>query len=216
MIRLSRLPVRAAALALVLFVAGLTQVKAGPAVTFDDTTTPYILVNPSFTLGWQFTTTQAIDVTALGIFDSGQDGLVDSYPIGIWNGSGTLVASAVVASGTVDPLTNQFRYAAITPVLLNPGTYNIGALFTTGDDPLFFANFIAPTNFATDALITFDQGQYVGGPTLADPTSANPGSPGYFGPDFLLTAVPEPASITLLSAGLFVFMLLRRRRVRSP
>ena len=201
-----------AGLALILFAAGLTQVKAGPAVTFDDTTAPDVLGNPPFTLGWQFTTTQAIAVTALGMFDSDENGLVDSYPVGIWSGTGSLVASADVASGTADPLTNQFRYTAITPVILGPGTFDIGALFTTSDDTLFFSNSVAPTNFATDPLIVFDEGKFASGATLTDPTSASPGSPGYFGPNFLLTPVPEPASITLLCASLFGFALLRGLR----
>src|SRR5262245_57120066 len=97
-------------------VAGLlapgTAAKAAPAVTFDNlTSSSFLNVPDAATLGWRFTVNQPISITALGIFDSGQDGLAQSYSIGIWNSGGTMIASGTVSSGTSNPLVNQFRYA---------------------------------------------------------------------------------------------------------
>ena len=69
-----------------------------PAATFSNLSgTP--LVNGPYTLGWQFKVNTAIDVTALGVFDSGQDGLVESHDVGIWDSTGNLLVSATVQSG---------------------------------------------------------------------------------------------------------------------
>ena len=184
---------------------------AGPAFTIDNTTGP-TLGNPPFTLGWQFTTSQAIEVTDLGMFDDSQDGLVDSHQVGIWDSGGALVASGTVSRGTAEPLVNQFRYASIGAVTLGIATYQIGALFLTGNDALIVPGFA--TNFAAAPEITFNQSMFAAGGTLADPTNSGFASAGYFGPNFLydVQSVPEPASLLLVGIGLVGMRLLRRCR----
>lgn len=87
---------------------------------------------PDFTtVGWQFTVGGTpLQVTQLGLFDSGSDGLLASHQVGIWNSSGTLLSSATVKAGTASPLTAGYRYEPVTPFTLPAnGTYQIGALF---------------------------------------------------------------------------------------
>jgi hypothetical protein len=182
-----------------------------PAFTLDNLTGAS-LGNPPFTLGWSFSTNSSITVTEVGIFDDSQNGLVDSYPVGIWNSSGTLLNSATVASGTTDPLINQFRYTAITPTLLAAGqTYFIGALYLDGNDPLIFPG--AAVGFATDPSITFIQSEYAVGGSLSFPNLSVSTDPSYFGPNFLLTStVPEPSTLLLLGSGLLGLVGLRWRR----
>jgi hypothetical protein len=72
--------------------AGAVQ-AASPILSYDQNAGSGGLGNPPFTLGWQFTTTKAMSVTGLGVFDDSLDGLSDSYSVGLWDSSGTLLTS---------------------------------------------------------------------------------------------------------------------------
>jgi len=185
---------------------------AGPAFTVSNTTGSS-LGNPPFTLGWQFSTTGTITVTDLGLFDDSQDGFAERHELGLWDSAGNLLASTFVGVGTGDPLVNQFRYADIVDIVLGAGTYQIGALFASGADPLLFPG--EATGFATDSAITFIASAFASGGTLTNPTSSAGTDPSYFGPNFLFeaTAVPEPGSLALLAIGLIAIASKRRKAV---
>lgn len=205
--------------------AAVSPVKAQtPGYTITNTTSPNTLGNPPLTLGFQFTANQGLTVTALGLFDSGQDGLVDSHPIGIFNSSGTLLTSTTLASGTANPLVNQFRYAGVAPLTLAAGqNYFIGALYTTSNDPLIFPR--GATGFATNSSITFVNASFGSGGTLSFPSGNAGNSPGYFGPNFLFTpggpaAVPEPSQTAALGLGVLglaglIVKARKRKAVRA-
>jgi hypothetical protein len=135
------------------------------------------------TFGWSFTTTGDLLVMQLGLFDSGSDGLVDEHAIGIWNSGGTLVASGNVGSGSSVTLVDRFRYVDIADILLPTGTYTIGALFLTGNDPLIFRS--GATGFASAPFITFAGNRFGFGPGLGLPTLTTGTDPSYFGPNFI-------------------------------
>ena len=189
--------------------------EATPAISVTNTTANSLGSGQTFTLGYQFTTNQPISVFALGVFDSGQDGLVDSYPVAIWSSSGAEVASATVASGTSEPLVAQFRYQSINSVTLSPGTYQIGALYTTSDDGVLYPGYT--TGFSTSVPINFLNNAYNYGSTLADPTNTTSTLPSYIGPNFQFNSVPvpEPASLAVVGAGLIALATVRRRQGAS-
>lgn len=199
--------------------ASVTPVRAGPAISFDPVVGTQ-LANPPFTLGWQFTVNGPILVTAVGVYDSPlANGLLNPHDAGIFDSTGALVPGTFVTvpSGTGAPLISQFRYVDISPVLLGPGTYQIGALFVVADpndDGVIFPT-SGLSGFATDPLISFVESTFASGAVLTNPLAPGGGATdfGYFGPNFILTAaIPEPATIALLGAVLLGFAAQRRRR----
>lgn len=186
-------------------VAGAANAQTA-AYSISDTSAPSALGNPPFTLGSEFTATTDEYVTAIGVFDSDQDGLADSYDVGLFASDGSSLATTTVDSGTTDPLVDQFRYSSITPVELIAGqTYYVGALYLTGDDNVFFPG--QASNFATNPGITFDSATFAYGGTLAAPTAAYSGGPGFFGPNFLVSAVPEASSLVNTLAAISALAL---------
>jgi hypothetical protein len=187
-----------------------SRAEAAIAYVISDTTGNSAAFSP-LTLGFQFATNQAIAVTDLGVFDSEQNGLTDPHDIGIWDSGGSLLASATVSSGTIDPLTNQFRYVPIVPVLLAGGQdYRIGAFYTGPADMVV----LLASGFATDPVVTFVGARFASSGTLSDPTTpAGPNlNPGYFGPNFQFAAVPEPGTPALTGLGMLGLGVWLRRR----
>lgn len=87
------------------------------------------------TRGWAFSVSQPIVIEELGFWDSSEDGLARSHPVGLWRGDGTLLASETVPAGTLAPLEGTFRWIPLTTaVALTPGeTYVVGAYWIAGD-----------------------------------------------------------------------------------
>ena len=178
---------------------------AGLAVDFTPTLANDGTVD-SFSLGFQFTTTSAINVTALGYYDDLLNGLTQSHDVGIYNSSGTLLVSTTVVNS--DPLTSWFRMHSIAPTLLAAGqTYYI--MGVTGAENYTFD----PTGFAVDPSITFvaDVFNNVPSAVLAFPNDTA-GVTGWFGPNFATSAVPVPPTVLLLGSGLLGLVGLRRFR----
>jgi hypothetical protein len=192
-----------------------TDIKAQTfGVDFSNTTGASTLGNPPFTLGWSFTLAAPTQVGDLAFYNDGSEvGLTDSHQIGIWDSTGTLLVSGTVLAGTASPLVDQWREVAIAPTTLGPGTYDIGALFLDGSDPVWFPG-SSLAGFVTAPGLTYNGATYAPGSTvLSDPTISD-GTPGFFGANFVETVgAPEP-SITLLlciSTGLLGLFGLRRK-----
>ncbi|MCU0635623.1 MAG: PEP-CTERM sorting domain-containing protein [Gemmatimonadaceae bacterium] len=205
----ARLLLSATLLALAPAVAG----SQTPGITFGATPTTFT-PGLSATRGWEFTLSQSIDVTALGLFDEGGNGLVNSHQIGLWSSSSVLLASTTIGSGTSGTLgLNSFRYVNVGPVRLNAGTFRIGAFYSDGDGDVIAQN-ASPIGAA--GVVSY-VGPRLNGGGFGDPTSPSQVSGGAFGPNFLfrpVTVVPEPSSVALLVTGGGALLLFARRRVR--
>ena len=178
------------------------------------------------TVGWQFRTRLPIEVTHLGFYDLGGDGLETSHTVGIWDEEQNLVATAVVEGGTDSPRRGRFRYATLaSPILLDGAhQYVIGATVRTGGDiyPYSDVNWDLLNShdrvrvkhrsmegvFGDDDVLipplTFPTVAHSSGEALAvnfrfTPLAAAPGP-----------ALPEPGVMGVVAAG--AAGLLRRRR----
>ncbi len=196
-----------------------------------------IAADSDSTLGWSFTVTSPIEVTSLGFYDSGLDGLSEPHLVGIWDDSEQLLRSSEIAAGDGNPLVGRYRYSAIQPILLTTGhTYVIGATVPLGvfvgvtvelGDPIV-PDLYPFHNVEPGSVLTASQID-LGPPSLA--SWGNAGSPGSMGPgvldfpdevvdggyffaaNFAFTSVPEPCTAAVLCCA--VFALLRRRRSRA-
>jgi len=199
---------------MLLFVVGCfvtaPQLRADsmPAISFTSSSENF--TNGSWSLGFQFTTNVATDVTALGFYNAllngGTSGISAGCAcgeVGIYDSTGTLLTSATVTGS--DTAVNFFNYASIAPIVLaSGGTYY--AVAETGSAQYTFDT----TGFTTSADINFVQDAYVSSTTLAFPTTSDgvtaADGGAYFGANFEETAatstVPEPATLPLLAVGM--------------
>jgi hypothetical protein len=202
--------VRAAVTSVLLLVA--TNLQADTfGVNFSNTTGDS-LGNPSFTLGFSFRANTDIVVTGLALFDSSQDGLVESHEVGLWNSTGTLLTSTTVQAGVGSALEDKFRVETIVPVQLVGGAdYFIGALFTSGSDPNIFPG--GAVGFVTPPEVSFLAAQFAFGGALAFPGTSPSADPAYFGPNFTFTVIPEPSTVMLLGSVLIAAGALTRRKL---
>lgn len=169
------------------------------------------LSNNTITAGWQFNIAAgtSIKLTHLGWYDINATGNTwNNVPVKVWNRTtqAELASSTILNTSTKDA--DGFRYVALAnEVTLGAGSYVIGG---------FGKNYMVGAGTVTSNItgVTFGGRALAGGSSIAFPTSFNPSSKEYFGPNFKAGAVPEPATIGLLGIGL-AFLARRRKTTRA-
>jgi hypothetical protein len=164
-------------------------------------------------VGWTFQPTTDIDVTALGAFTNlvgGAGGF--TFQVGLWDASGSLLASQTVNSASIT--VDQSKFADIAPLLLLASQTYYVAVYTSG-------SLVIPVGTPTMAP-GMQLGQAATSPVFAFtfPSTLNSItdlSDVIIGPNFLFEplGVPEPSACLLLSGGLAGVLALRRA-VRCP
>lgn len=168
------------------------------------------------TVGFTFDVLEDIDVTALGWNAAG--GSIDSnHRVGIWNTSGTLLASTVVTSASAT--LGGFGYSALAggPLRLTVGSYVIGGRDRLFDGDTYLSGFTAVSTSPSIALTGAARSTLLSG--FSYPSVQAQGTLGRVGPNFQFTSVagvPEPATwaFMILGFGAIGGALRSRRRTR--
>jgi hypothetical protein len=163
-----------------------------------------------FSAGSDFTVQgNPIQVTALGVYDDGGNGLISSHDVAIWTSAGgDPLVRLMVPAGTGGTLVGGFRYYPLSsPVELAANTlYVIEAWYNTGDADTF--KLVQNRSDVTiDPAVHWERERwrYSGSANEAlFATNIRNDGLGYFGPSFAfdVVAVPEPGTWTsILSVG---------------
>lgn len=157
--------------------------------------------------GWTFLVNTPIVLTDLGYYDEGGDGLTQNHPVGLWDNTGSLMASTTV-TGACSLGETDFRYSAVSSLVLNPGIYyTVGALRTNGETIRYNVSGVTTAPEVTYVIPVFHLS-----PTLALPGTPANATSGIFGATFRFRSLPEPGSLLLLSVAGLLALTLRRRK----
>ena len=174
-------------------------------------------------IGYTFTVNNTITFNQLGVWDgpnSGTsgltgigDGLEEAATVTLWQ-AGTQLRSTVVPLGTAGGA-DEFAYASIASITLAPGTYTLGATYSSGGNAFYnggtASNRGGGDPLTTTADVTITSSRF--GPAGSEPTVPVGGITGYIGPNAMFaTAVPEPSSFLFLGLA-FTGALAWKRRV---
>ena len=153
-------------------------------------------------------------MTEVGYFDPTGAGFAGSHTIGLYDSDPghTLLFSVTLNAGTTDTLVNFFRFHGIAPYRLIAGhTYTIVGTTTTADYWSTTAGGRVSGFTVTDPLVTLvNPSQYALGSSLVYPTT-NGENEYYIGPNFMLSPIPEPATMALFGLGAVALGAMRRR-----
>ena len=144
------------------------------------------------TAGWTFQTSKPVTVTALGCFADVfvNNPIVSLIQVGLWDDSGSLVASNSISSDS--PLYGQTRYKPVAEVTLASGRiYHLGAYNPEGTLGLDVAGVVAGGVVTTSAEIIL-RGAALAAAGFSSPAELT-GTTGslYAGPNFLFQAQPR-------------------------
>lgn len=186
-----------------------------------------------FVLGYKFHVNTPITVTSLGVYDGGQsngagstttpvsNGFVNEHPVGLYDSVGNLLRTTTIQIGTVNTLVGAFRYADVSPITLGIGDYVLVdvAGYSPGNPVDVYTR--DPNNIGFDPRISYIDNRVLGGTgnTLQflndSDTEHAPGfNYGWFGPNMLVSNVPEPAT-TLLLLSMGGAAMIRKLRMKK-
>jgi hypothetical protein len=221
--RLPRAAVLAGALSIALVLSSApvrgATLAVTPAGTITDSLAPY-----DITTAWDFGLDRSYQVTALDFYSNGSP-YASSHQVGIWSAEaatgfpvGTLLATVTFSAGSSGTPNGVYRSLPISPIVLNPGHYEVGVFVAGGSsasDPYLFSQ----SSYSLLPGITFG-----GGHVDTSGSFTYPGGTFFVSGEFAAnfegaaSSLPEAGNASLLIFGLIGLAVVSRRsavRIRS-
>ena len=164
--------------------------------------------NEDYSLGFEFSVSSPVTVTALGYNYFGAP-LNVSHDVGIYTSGGTLLTSATVTNAST--VFNGYLYTAVTPIVLGAGDYVIaGTSLGLNDGWIYQATSVVGASGLAFVDSWFTAGN---GGVLSFPTSIAGGRQ-YMEVNFLTpNSTPEPGTLVLLGTALLGVVGAVRRKI---
>jgi len=185
-------------------VSPVSAVDMPALISFDS---PAVTYGGDHSLGYKFGTNTSVVVTALGFYDDlNALPMAINHDVGIFDTSGTLLASATVTPAGFQ--VGLFRYASLSsPLLLTGGNDYYIAGVVNNDGWVYQAS-----NIVTDSFITYEGAYYHASTSLLTFPENYASDRQYMTVNFLMqSAVPLPTTLLLFGPGLVGLAALRRR-----
>ncbi len=202
-------------LAIGILLCFFSRPSAVSAAVIDLTQIDFEYDSLAWTLGWKFSVTAPTSVNALGVYDSGQDGLAGPAQVALWLASGGApLVQTTVPAGTDAALDGYFRFVPVPSTALTQGVEYIVGAHLDGD----LATALFGGNGTVDPRVTVLDVRYSSfGSGFGFPDQTDPGTDGaaFLGGNIQLTAVPLPATAWLFGSGLVGLAGLARRRLKA-
>ncbi len=209
-------------LALATLLAGLAVSRGQGTSVFEGVTNVAAgsIIGGGNVAAWTFQTTEAIEVTGLGVLSS-YIGTYTTMYVALWNMAGQQLASATIVQGT--NIINGTYYSSITPIGLSSGIpYAIGMATSTNTPGNMGLSFVLPGDGYAYTSPYIQLGHLLVGtgssfvlPGGQPNDVIGPNGSMVPGANFLYRNIPEPGAFGLLGGGLALWASWRKRRAPS-